>query len=147
MSKYPYVDKYLENKKHVTLTNLVCEQLDLIKKQIGLNSNNDAVQYLIEIEQDARKDGILVKYGACEKCGTPINLELDSYKGITHQHVDSKSNCFGCIKTRYRVKTKIEVPSGSTIGTASQGGLKDQKVQVEQKDQQVQVKQNWIPMD
>jgi hypothetical protein len=114
MSKYPYVDKYLENRKHVTLTNQVCGHLDLIKKQLDLKSNNDAVQYLIDIEQSARKGGNIEEYGACAQCGAPINVELGSYQGITHHHIDNGSDCFGCIKTKYRVKTKIEVLPGTT---------------------------------
>lgn len=114
MSKNMYVDKYLENRKHVTLTDEVCGQLDLIKKHLELKSNNDVVRYLIDIEQSVRKGKDIVEYKACEKCGVPIDVRLDSYKGITHHHIDSKSNCFGCIKTRYRVNTKIETPSGTT---------------------------------
>ena len=104
MSKNRYVDKYLENRKHVTLTDQVCGQLDLIKKNLGLKSNNDAVQYLIDLEKEARKKGVIEETKICSDCGAAINVNLADYTGITHGKIDRNSDCFGCIKTKFGLK-------------------------------------------
>lgn len=115
----------------------------------NFTNDDQMLEYLLDIERTAREQDAITESKACAQCGAPINLELDSYDGITHQHVDSKSDCFGCIKTKYRVKTKIEVPSGSHLPKVSQKvlvELKDQKAEkVEEKIQSAS--SNWRSMD
>lgn len=112
--------KYWENQNlkrgSLAIIKLLIEKVNVIKKDKTFKNDSDVLEYLLEIEQGVRDQGGIIEYKVCEKCGAPINVKLDSYKGITHQHVDSKSNCFGCITTKYRVKAKTEVLPGA-IGT------------------------------
>ena len=114
MSKNRYVDKYLENRKHVTLTDQVCGQLDLIKRKLNFKSNNDAVQYLIDIANSAQEQGFIIENKVCADCGAPINVQLADYTGITHGKIDRNSDCFGCIKTRFGIIIKKDKETETT---------------------------------
>lgn len=107
-------------RKFINVKEDVWELLDSIDTNRNFNSKNETVKYLLDIEKDLRKRDGIVEYKACKKCGVPIDIKLDSYNGITHQHINSKSNCFGCITTKYRVKTE-------------QSGAKDAKDEPEHK--------------
>lgn len=115
--------KYWENQNlkrgSLAIIKPLIGQVNEIKKTKGFKNDSEAIEYLLEIEQSVRSQNGIVEYRACEKCGVPIDVKLDSYEGITHRHVDSKSNCFGCITTKYRVKTKVEVLPG-TIETKTE---------------------------
>lgn len=113
MSKNQYVDKYLENRKHVTLTDQVCGQLDLIKRKLNFKSNNQTVEYLLGLEKAAREKGVIEETRICADCGAAINVNLADYTGITHGKIDKDSDCFGCIKTKFGLKNIKDKETGT----------------------------------
>lgn len=104
MSKNRYVDKYLENKKHLTLSDQVCGQIDLIKRKLNFKSNNQTVEYLLGLEKELRTNDMIQENKICAECGAAINVNLADYTGITHGKIDRNADCFGCIVTRFGLK-------------------------------------------
>jgi len=116
----------------------------------NFTNDDQMLEYLLDIERTAREQDVIIEAKACAQCGAPINVELDSYEGITHHHIDNKSDCFGCIKTRHQLKTKTEVPSGSTItkiGREMQVEQKDRAIQPKEKIREIDKDSGWKSMD
>jgi hypothetical protein len=118
-----------EKRLNVGISRSLIGQLRGIRNYTGFTNDDQTVEYLLEIEESVRKQNLIKKVRVCEKCGVPIDIKLDSYKGITHQHIDTKSNCFGCIVTKYRIKTKIEVLPGTKEAKTEQTETIQDKVE------------------
>lgn len=98
-----YWDKQNLNRGNLAVVKPLIEKVNKIKSVRGFKNDSQALEYLLDLEEDIKKQNLIKETKSCEKCGTPINVKLDSYKGITHRHIDAKSNCFGCIVTRYSI--------------------------------------------
>ena len=84
------------------------EKVNKMKKDNEFKNDSQVVEYLLDLEEDIKKHNLIKETKTCEKCGVLINIKLDSYKGITHRHIDAKSNCMGCIKTKYGIIDNID---------------------------------------
>lgn len=98
-----------QNKKrlNVGISRSLIGQLRGIRNYTGFTNDDQTVEYLLKIEKGVRKQNLIKEVKICEKCGVPIDVKLDDYTGIIHQHVDAQSNCFGHITTEYRIKMEL----------------------------------------
>jgi len=98
-----YWEKQHINRGALSVLKPLIEKVNKIKSVRGFKNDSQALEYLLDLEEDIKKHNLIKETKSCEKCGTPINVKLDSYKGITHRHIDTKSNCFGYITTKYGI--------------------------------------------
>jgi hypothetical protein len=93
------VNKYMENRKNISIMTKTYDELVEIRKYLGLKSLTDTVAALLEITKSAKID----KRYECETCGKILDISPDTDPkkiGLTHNHV-ANTDCLGCIKTQY----------------------------------------------
>ncbi len=113
MSKNPYAKKYRASRTITYLKDSTHDQLEQLKYNMRLKSINDVIDTILEIQQDLREKDLIKTETICEECGKEIDAKMSDYAGITHQKIDSNSNCFGCITTKYRVKIVTKMLPGT----------------------------------
>ena len=100
--------KYWQNQNakrmNVGLSRKLMTKFRTIRKSRGFKNDDQMLEFLLDIAEDAQKANLVQGTLVCSDCGTKITVDLADYIGINHHKLDKNSNCFGNIITKYGLK-------------------------------------------
>jgi hypothetical protein len=125
----PYAEKYMEDKKRVVIKESISQRLRQVKNKRRLNSDNETINFLLNLEKDLSKMNMIKEFAKCPDCGAKMSAE---HIKKVHNHVDSNFECFGCLQKDYEITLTEE--DAKTVAKMQEEQKKEQEEQNEQTD-------------
>lgn len=117
-------NKYMENRKNISIVTDTYKKLIEIRKDMELKSLTDAINELIAIKEKV----VTGKSFQCKKCGQNVEIYPGTKPekiGLIHSHV-ANTDCPGCIKMSYTLKDKAYGTTESNDKNRAQTDTKDE---------------------
>lgn len=128
-----------EHRKAVNFREDTWVKLDEVRINRGFKSLDVTTSYLLNLEEDLKKNNLIIDQFICKKCDKKIEHVTPEIAERLHRHMhwefDEATNCRGHIRKTYGLKTKVETPTEKKV----------QKVQIKEKVQEYQEKEETDP--